>query len=64
MHCALYDAGRCRSCQWLELPVSQQLADKMADLRALWPMRPSLNGAHRFAARKRVSQQSQNGGQR
>ena len=35
MHCALYDAGRCRSCQWLELPVSQQLADKMADLRAL-----------------------------
>ena len=35
MHCTLYDAGRCRSCQWLELPVSQQLADKMADLRAL-----------------------------
>lgn len=35
MHCALYDAGRCRSCQWLELPVSEQLADKMADLRAL-----------------------------
>lgn len=35
MHCALYDAGRCRSCQWLELPISQQLADKMADLRAL-----------------------------
>lgn len=35
MHCALYDAGRCRSCQWLKLPVSQQLADKMADLRAL-----------------------------
>ena len=35
MHCALYDAGRCRSCQWLELPVSQQLADKLADLRTL-----------------------------
>ncbi len=35
MHCALYDAGRCRSCQWLELPVSQQLADKMDDLRTL-----------------------------
>lgn len=35
MHCALYDAGRCRSCQWLELPVSQQLADKMADLHTL-----------------------------
>ncbi|STV83691.1 23S rRNA (Uracil-5-) -methyltransferase rumB [Klebsiella pneumoniae] len=33
MHCALYDAGRCRSCQWLERPVPQQLADKMADLR-------------------------------
>ncbi len=30
MHCALYDAGRCRSCQWLERPVPQQLADKMA----------------------------------
>ncbi|MDN7221247.1 hypothetical protein ACQT30_09625, partial [Klebsiella pneumoniae] len=27
MHCALYDAGRCRSCQWLERPVPQQLAD-------------------------------------
>ncbi|MDN7212740.1 hypothetical protein, partial [Klebsiella pneumoniae] len=24
MHCALYDAGRCRSCQWLERPVPQQ----------------------------------------
>ncbi len=35
MHCALYDAGRCRSCQWLERPLTQQLASKMADLRAL-----------------------------
>jgi 23S rRNA (uracil747-C5)-methyltransferase len=35
MHCALYDAGRCRSCQWLELPLTQQLADKMANLREL-----------------------------
>ena len=35
MHCALYDAGRCRSCQWLERSVPQQLADKMADLRTL-----------------------------
>ncbi|AFJ47637.1 23S rRNA (uracil(747)-C(5))-methyltransferase RlmC [Shimwellia blattae] len=35
MQCALYDAGRCRSCQWLEQPVTQQLAAKMADLRAL-----------------------------
>ncbi|WP_254910870.1 hypothetical protein, partial [Klebsiella pneumoniae] len=23
MHCALYDAGRCRSCQWLERPGPQ-----------------------------------------
>ncbi|WP_434667847.1 23S rRNA (uracil(747)-C(5))-methyltransferase RlmC [Klebsiella sp. B345] len=35
MHCALYDAGCCRSCQWLELPLTQQLASKMADLRTL-----------------------------
>lgn len=35
MQCALYDAGRCRSCQWLEQPVSEQLAAKMADLRQL-----------------------------
>jgi 23S rRNA (uracil747-C5)-methyltransferase len=37
MQCALYDAGRCRSCQWLEQPVSQQLAAKMADLQQLLP---------------------------
>ncbi|MEX5381795.1 23S rRNA (uracil(747)-C(5))-methyltransferase RlmC [Cronobacter muytjensii] len=35
MHCALYDAGRCRSCQWIEQPLDTQLADKMSDLRAL-----------------------------
>ncbi len=35
MHCALYDAGRCRSCQWLEQPIDQQLAAKMADLHRL-----------------------------
>ncbi|EOL8944056.1 23S rRNA (uracil(747)-C(5))-methyltransferase RlmC [Cronobacter dublinensis] len=35
MHCALYDAGRCRSCQWIEQPLDTQLADKMTDLRAL-----------------------------
>ncbi|MFK3660000.1 23S rRNA (uracil(747)-C(5))-methyltransferase RlmC [Scandinavium sp. NPDC088450] len=35
MQCALYDAGRCRSCQWLEQPVSSQLAAKMADLQQL-----------------------------
>jgi 23S rRNA (uracil747-C5)-methyltransferase len=33
MQCALYDAARCRSCQWLEQPVSEQLAAKMADLQ-------------------------------
>ncbi|WES69982.1 23S rRNA (uracil(747)-C(5))-methyltransferase RlmC [Superficieibacter sp. HKU1] len=35
MQCALYDAGRCRSCQWIEQPVAGQLSAKMADLRAL-----------------------------
>lgn len=35
MHCALYDAGRCRSCQWIEQPVSSQLTAKMNDLQKL-----------------------------
>lgn len=35
MQCALYDAGHCRSCQWIEQPVSHQLTAKMADLRQL-----------------------------
>lgn len=35
MQCALYNAGRCRSCQWLEQPVSQQLTAKMAELHGL-----------------------------
>lgn len=35
MQCALYDAGRCRSCQWIEQPVSRQLAAKMTDLQSL-----------------------------
>ncbi|MGP3593162.1 23S rRNA (uracil(747)-C(5))-methyltransferase RlmC [Vagococcus sp. WN89Y] len=35
MQCALYDAGRCRSCQWLEQPLPSQLTAKMHDLRAL-----------------------------
>lgn len=35
MQCALYDAGRCRSCQWIEQSVSHQLTAKMADLRQL-----------------------------
>lgn len=41
MHCALYDAGRCRSCQWLELPLTQQIADKMANLRELLAGHPA-----------------------
>jgi len=35
MHCALYDAGRCRSCQRLTQPSGEQLAAKMADLHHL-----------------------------
>ena len=35
MHCALYQAGRCRSCQWLEKPYPQQLSDKQSQLAQL-----------------------------
>ncbi|WP_333500370.1 23S rRNA (uracil(747)-C(5))-methyltransferase RlmC [Kluyvera sp. CHPC 1.2972] len=35
MQCALYDAQRCRSCQWIEQPIAEQLAAKMADLQTL-----------------------------
>ncbi|MCW0320749.1 23S rRNA (uracil(747)-C(5))-methyltransferase RlmC [Pantoea dispersa] len=35
MHCALYQAGRCRSCQWLEKPYPQQLSDKQTQLMQL-----------------------------
>ncbi|MEX3018710.1 23S rRNA (uracil(747)-C(5))-methyltransferase RlmC [Kluyvera sp. STS39-E] len=35
MQCALYDADRCRSCQWIERPIADQLAAKMADLQTL-----------------------------
>lgn len=35
MHCALYDAGRCRSCQWLETPYSQQVSKKQSHLQQL-----------------------------
>lgn len=35
MQCALYDAGRCRSCQWIEQPIADQLSAKMADLHML-----------------------------
>ena len=40
MQCALYDVGRCRSCQWLERPVPQQLSAKLLDLRRLLAARP------------------------
>lgn len=35
MQCALYDAGRCRSCQWIEQPLVTQLTAKMDDLHHL-----------------------------
>ncbi|WP_050144265.1 23S rRNA (uracil(747)-C(5))-methyltransferase RlmC [Yersinia mollaretii] len=35
MHCAQYTAGRCRSCQWLDKPYPQQLADKQHHLEDL-----------------------------
>jgi len=35
MQCALYDAERCRSCQWIEQPILEQLAAKTADLQTL-----------------------------
>jgi 23S rRNA (uracil747-C5)-methyltransferase len=35
MHCALYSAGTCRSCQWLEKPYFQQLEEKQHHLQSL-----------------------------
>lgn len=35
MHCALYDADRCRSCQWLEKPYPQQISEKQSLLEHL-----------------------------
>ncbi|CNE21386.1 23S rRNA methyluridine methyltransferase [Yersinia rohdei] len=35
MHCAQYTAGSCRSCQWLDKPYPQQLADKQHHLEGL-----------------------------
>ncbi|QDY41485.1 23S rRNA (uracil(747)-C(5))-methyltransferase RlmC [Candidatus Pantoea soli] len=40
MHCALYEAGRCRSCQWLEKPYSHQVSDKQARLQQLLAAMP------------------------
>lgn len=39
MHCALYTAGTCRSCQWLEKPYPQQLTDKQHHLQSLLEQR-------------------------
>lgn len=35
MQCALYDAGRCRSCHWITQPIPEQLSAKTADLKNL-----------------------------
>ncbi|WP_054180237.1 23S rRNA (uracil(747)-C(5))-methyltransferase RlmC [Trabulsiella odontotermitis] len=40
MQCALYDAGHCRSCQWIAQPISEQLTAKMDDLRHLLASMP------------------------
>ncbi|WP_158783143.1 23S rRNA (uracil(747)-C(5))-methyltransferase RlmC [Pantoea sp. BAV 3049] len=40
MHCALYDADRCRSCQWLEIPYPRQLETKQERLRQLLAEQP------------------------
>ncbi|MEJ4043320.1 23S rRNA (uracil(747)-C(5))-methyltransferase RlmC [Erwinia sp. SLM-02] len=43
MHCALYDAGRCQSCQWLETPYPQQLSQKQTHLQQLMASLPVAN---------------------
>ncbi|MBS2140846.1 23S rRNA (uracil(747)-C(5))-methyltransferase, partial [Escherichia coli] len=35
MQCALYDAGRCRSCKWLTQPIPEQLSATTPDLKNL-----------------------------
>ncbi|WP_342755136.1 23S rRNA (uracil(747)-C(5))-methyltransferase RlmC [Pantoea sp. MBD-2R] len=40
MHCALYDADRCRSCQWLDTPYPHQLDRKQENLRQLLNEQP------------------------
>ncbi|WP_336748030.1 23S rRNA (uracil(747)-C(5))-methyltransferase RlmC [Pantoea vagans] len=40
MHCALYDANRCRSCQWLEKTYPTQLNDKQSMLEQLLAEQP------------------------
>lgn len=38
MQCALYDAGRCRSCQWITQPIPEQLSAKTVDLKICSPI--------------------------
>ncbi len=40
MHCALYNADHCQSCQWLEKPYSQQLSHKQSLLEQLLAHQP------------------------
>ena len=40
MYCALYDADRCRSCQWLDIPYPEQLDRKQETLRQLLGEQP------------------------
>ncbi|TCV98112.1 23S rRNA (uracil(747)-C(5))-methyltransferase RlmC [Biostraticola tofi] len=40
MHCDLFNAGRCRSCQWLDIPYEQQLLDKQRHLSGLLAFSP------------------------
>lgn len=40
MQCAHFDAGRCRSCQWLALPYAEQLAQKQHALQQLLVQQP------------------------
>lgn len=42
MQCAHFDAGRCRSCQWLALPYPEQLAQKQQALQQLLPPQAEL----------------------
>ncbi len=44
MHCEKYAAETCHSCQWITLPLDQQLAKKQAHLQSLFP----LSGANTF----------------
>lgn len=53
MQCALYDAGRCRSCQWITQPIPEQLSAKTADLKNLLADFPVEDGARRCQARNK-----------